>query len=116
MNLVLPLPSLMSSCLNLPFGIQGRSRRLNEAYFLKKERGTQRLLPGAPEGPALFQDWTEIFWVIRGLFCFVLFFRATPLACGSSQFRGQIELQLPAYTTGTAACDPSHVWDLHHSS
>ena len=28
----------------------------------------------------------------------------------------QSELQLPAYTTATAAGDPSHVCDLHHSS
>ena len=27
-----------------------------------------------------------------------------------------LELQLPAYTTATATQDPSHVWDLHHSS
>ena len=26
------------------------------------------------------------------------------------------ELQLPAYTTATAMRDPSHVWNLHHSS
>ena len=26
------------------------------------------------------------------------------------------ELQLPAYTTATATGDPSHVYDLHHSS
>ena len=29
-----PLPSLISNCLNLPVGTQGRSWRLNEAYFL----------------------------------------------------------------------------------
>ena len=29
-----PLPSPISNCLNLPIGTQGRSRRLNEAYFL----------------------------------------------------------------------------------
>ena len=28
------LSFLFSNCLNLPFGTQGRSRRLNEAYFL----------------------------------------------------------------------------------
>ena len=26
------------------------------------------------------------------------------------------ELQLPAYTTDTAMQDPSHIFDLHHSS
>ena len=29
-----PLPSLINSCLNLAIGTQGRSWRLNEAYFL----------------------------------------------------------------------------------
>ena len=28
----------------------------------------------------------------------------------------ELELQLPAYTTGTAMRDPSHICDLHHSS
>ena len=28
----------------------------------------------------------------------------------------QLELQLPAYTTGTATLDPSHICDLHYSS
>ena len=32
-------PSLISNCLNLPFGTQGRSRRLNEAYFLQTRNG-----------------------------------------------------------------------------
>ena len=30
-----PLPYLISSCLNLPFGTQGRSKGLNEAYFVQ---------------------------------------------------------------------------------
>ena len=38
-----PLPSLINSCLNLPIGTQGRSWRLNEAYFLySKNWGTQK--------------------------------------------------------------------------
>ena len=55
-------------------------------------------------------------------FCFVffclfvcLFFRSTPMACGSSQVSGRIELQLPTYTTATATRDSSHICDLHHS-
>ena len=28
----------------------------------------------------------------------------------------ELELQLPAYATGTATWDPSHICDLHHSS
>lgn len=49
-------PSLTSNSLNLSFGIQGRSRRLNEVYFLKKKWGTQKgLSPGAPQGLTLFQ-------------------------------------------------------------
>ena len=53
------------------------------------------------------------------LVCFVLFhllFRAEPAAYGSSQARVKLELQLPAYTTAIEAQDPSHVYDLHHSS
>ena len=33
--LLLPLPSQINKCLNLSFGIQERSRRLNEAVFLQ---------------------------------------------------------------------------------
>ena len=48
-----PLPSPTSHCLNLPFGTQGRSRRVNEAYFLKTrdEGHTKAFLPGSPTGP-----------------------------------------------------------------
>ena len=48
-------------------------------------------------------------------FC-TFFFRATCMAYGSSQARGKLELQLPAYATATAIWDPSHVCNLHHSS
>ena len=41
--------------------------------------------------------------------CIFLFFRAVPRAYGSSQARGQSELQLPAYTTATAMPDPSSI-------
>ena len=37
------LISLVSNCLSLPFGIQGRSRRRNEAYFLQtRNRGHRK--------------------------------------------------------------------------
>ena len=38
------------------------------------------------------------------IFYFYVFFRAAPVAYGGSD------------TTATAISDPSHVWDLHHSS
>ena len=38
------------------------------------------------------------------------------MAYGSSQARGQLKLQQPAYPTATAVPDPSHICDLHHSS
>ena len=42
-----PLPSLISNCLNLPFGTQGRSRR--PRHFFLQTRNTVRLLyPGEP--------------------------------------------------------------------
>ena len=37
-----PLPSLLSSCLNLPLGPQGRSQRLKEAHFLQTRNGGPR--------------------------------------------------------------------------
>ena len=51
-----PLPSLISNCLNLPFGTQGRSRRLNEAYILQTRNGEHRtdLYSGGPQSPAHF--------------------------------------------------------------
>ena len=51
-----PLPSLISNCLNPPFGTQGRSRRLNEAYILQTRNGEHRtdLYSRAPQSPAQF--------------------------------------------------------------
>ena len=46
------------------------------------------------------------------LFFFFLPFRAAPAAYGGSHTR----LQLPAYATGTAISNLSHVRDLHHNS
>ena len=51
-----PLPSLISNCLNPPFGTQGRSRRLKEAYILRIRNAEHRtdLYSGAPQRPAQF--------------------------------------------------------------
>ena len=51
-----PLPSLISNFLNLAFGTQERSGRLDEAYFLQtRNRGHRKVLdPGSPESPAWF--------------------------------------------------------------
>ena len=43
-------------------------------------------------------------------------FRALSEEYGDSQVRGQLEMQLLAYTTATAMSDPSHVCDLHYGS
>ena len=50
-----PLPSLISSCLNLPLGTQGRPQRLNETHFLKARNGGQRMVfvPKSPVGPCV---------------------------------------------------------------
>ena len=46
-----PLPSLISSCLNLLFATHGRSWRLNVAYFLQIRNGGHRFcIPGSPTG------------------------------------------------------------------
>ena len=49
-------------------------------------------------------------------FFFLFLFWATPVAYISSQARGRIRLQLPAYPTATATGDPSRSCDLYHSS
>ena len=45
-----PLPSLISNCLNLPFGTQGRSMRL-KPFSCQQEKGTQKGFY-TQEGPA----------------------------------------------------------------
>ena len=53
-----PLPSLISSCLNLPLQTQGRSWSLESVPYKKETGNTERLLfPGAAPGPAWFQHW-----------------------------------------------------------
>ena len=51
------LLSLIGNCLNLPFGTQGRWKRLDEAYFLQiRNRGHKGFLcPGATQDPSQFQ-------------------------------------------------------------
>ena len=51
-----PLPSLISNCLNPPFGNQGRSRRLNEAYILQTRNREHRTdtYSRAPQSSARF--------------------------------------------------------------
>ena len=53
------LPSLMSNCLNLSLGIQGRSWWLNEAHFLRTRNGEHRKVfaPMSPTGPCLVSTW-----------------------------------------------------------
>ena len=50
------------------------------------------------------------------LYFILLLLRGAPVEMDVPRLRVQLELQLPAYTTATAAWDPSHIWDLHHSS
>ena len=49
-------------------------------------------------------------------FFFFFFFRLLSVAYGSSHTRVKSDLQLPAYATGAATLDSSHVWNLHCSS
>ena len=50
-------------------------------------------------------------------FNFLFFlFMASPAAYGSSWPGIKLKLQLQAYTTATAMPDPSHIYNLHHSS
>ena len=55
------------------------------------------------------------FFFLGYVFIF-FYFTALPAAYGSSWARGEIRLQLPAYTTATTTPDLSHVYNLQHSS
>ena len=66
-------------------------------------------------GPSALVQFSFLFFFFFLSFVFCLS-RATPAAYGGSQARGQLELQLLAYTTATGTADPSHVCDLHHIS
>ena len=58
-----PLLSMISNCLNLPFGIQGRSWKLNEAYFIKIRHGGHRkaFVPRNLIGPCLVSGILRLF-------------------------------------------------------
>ena len=62
-----PLPSLISNCLNLPLGTQGRPWKLNEAHFLKARDGGQRetFVLRNPQGPA----WLQCFPRMHQILC-----------------------------------------------
>ena len=64
------------------------------------------------------RKWENISFktIEKNWFFFFCFFRTAPWAYGSSQDRGQIGVQLLAYTTATATPDPSRVYGLHHST
>ena len=74
----------------------------------------------------MFVYLNDVFWYhalgntfiinITTLFVCFLLFRATSMAYGGSQARGQIGAVAEAYATATATQDLSHVFDLHHSS
>ena len=55
------LPSLISNCLNLPFGTQAMSRRLNDACFLRiRQRIQKGFVPGRPTGSAQFHPQQKL--------------------------------------------------------
>ena len=62
-----PLPSLISSCLNLAIGTQGRSWRLNEAYFLQaRNSGHGKIfVPRSPTGSCLVSCPPLLWWKKR---------------------------------------------------
>ena len=65
----------------------------------------------------MVQFWGLCVFLLFFVCFFAFFFRAAPMAYGNSQANGwEFELQLPAYTTATATQDPSHVFNLPHSS
>uniref|UniRef100_A0A8D0T181 Serine/threonine-protein kinase RIO1 n=1 Tax=Sus scrofa TaxID=9823 RepID=A0A8D0T181_PIG len=97
---------------------KGNPRKMVKTWAEKEMRNLIRLPTQQIPGPKPFiivssssvQFWTRL--------C-----RATPMLLGlhlqhveAPRLGIQSELQLPTYTTATAMPDPSHVYDLHHSS
>ena len=62
------------------------------------------------------EPWWELLNFFFFFFFFFCFFGPHPWYMEVPRLGGESELQLPAYTTATAIQDPSHVWDLYHSS
>ena len=61
-----PLPSLISNCLNLPFGSQGRSWRLESVPYKQGTGDTERLpCPGAPTGSCSVSLRVHSLWHFR---------------------------------------------------
>ena len=96
-----PLPSSISNCLNLPFGTQGRSWRLNEAYFLQTRNGGHRkgFGPRSPTGPAWFHMGAKVgadilFYFIYLFFLINLFIYLFIFDCVGSSFLCKGFLQL----------------------
>ena len=59
---------------------------------------------------------SHLYWIWKKFFCFVLFCFLGPHLQHMEVSRLEVEWELPAYTTATAAPDPSHVCDPHYSS
>ena len=73
----------------------------------------------------MFSSWWNFWSFPKCLFNFISFFffffffcpfRVAPTHMEVPRPGVELELQLPAYATATATPDPSHIFDLHHSS
>ena len=74
------------------------------------------LPPSSPSSALFFLLVKETVYILSYKWDFAFFFfKATPMAYGSSGLGVESELQLPAYTTATAKPDPSRVCDLCHT-
>ena len=61
-----PLPSLTSSCSDLPFGTHRRLWRLASLPHKQEAGVTESSSPGAPQGPARFQHIRGDLWDLPG--------------------------------------------------
>ena len=66
---LLSLTSLISNCFNLPFGTQGRPRRLNEACLLQNVKG---LYSEGPTGPYLVSVLLSLITVLLSAYWYLL--------------------------------------------
>ena len=66
--------------------------------------------------PLFYNLRVDELWLACLLACFVYVLGLHPRHMEAPRLGVHSELQLPAYTTATAMRDPSHIYDLHHSS
>ena len=85
-----PTPFPDEQLFELTFWNSGKVKEAEWGLFPERGTGDTKASSRCPRGPGSVSGLDRNILGHQRFFFFVLFFRATPLACGSSQVRGQI--------------------------